>query len=46
MGDADVFTKLSHLLEKTDISKWENSGTTTTSIIITNNNTNTNIIYS
>ena len=29
MGDADVFTKLSHLLEKTDISKWENSGNNT-----------------
>lgn len=26
MGDVDVFTKLSHLLEKSDISKWENSG--------------------
>ena len=49
MGDADVFAKLSHLLEKTDIGKWENSGTT---IIIISINTiiiiiaNTNIIYS
>ena len=40
MGDADVFTKLSHLLEKTDIGKWENSGTTTTTIIIITANTN------
>lgn len=26
MGDIDVFTKLSRLLEKSDVSKWENNG--------------------
>lgn len=38
MGDVDVFTKLSHLLEKSDISKWENSGN------YNNNNLNNNNI--
>ena len=39
MGDIDVFSKLSHLLEKSDISKWENCGNATTH---TNTTTSTN----